>query len=444
MKSKQKTFYFIGIGGVGMSALARLCVLEGHDVYGYDKVQSTVTTDLAQQGIEITYQETLTALPPAVLNPTTQIIYTAAIPASHEQLNYFINKGYSVRKRAVFLADWCAGKPTIAVAGTHGKTTTMAFLTHIFSYTHQSFTALMGGFFQNNNSNLYRTGDDFVLVEADEYDRSFLHLHPTLAAVTSLDPDHLDIYETADEFKAAFDVFSRQVRQQLIIAQGIPLAGLTYGIEVEADYQILNIERLEEGYRFDLKTPHNTYTDLKLNQLGAHNLSNMLCAVALADQAAIPMPGILDSLSSFPGVYRRMNRFKWSGKLIFDDYAHHPSEIQSVLETLKSFYPSESCGVVFQPHLFSRTRDFYPQFLAILSKFDEVLLLEIYPARETPIEGISSDQLLNDLNHPAKKLISKQELPQAIKAGHSTIFALLGAGDIGVEILKLKSEKEEI
>ena len=164
MKSKQKTFYFIGIGGVGMSALARLCVLEGHDVYGYDKVKSTVTTDLTQQGIEITYQETLTALPPPVLNPTTQVIYTAAIPASHEQLNYFINKGYSVKKRAVFLADWCAGKPTIAVAGTHGKTTTMAFLTHIFSHTHQSFTALMGGFFQNNNSNLYLTGDYFVLV----------------------------------------------------------------------------------------------------------------------------------------------------------------------------------------------------------------------------------------------------------------------------------------
>lgn len=444
MKPEQKTFYFIGIGGVGMSALARLCLLEGHFVLGYDRVPSPITRDLERQGVEICYQETIAALPQEVLNSKTQIIYTAAIPTSHKQLNYFINAGYSVKKRAVFLADWCAGKTTLAVAGTHGKTTTMAFLSHIFSQTNQSFTALMGGFFQNNSSNLIRTGNDFVLVEADEYDRSFLHLHPTIAAVTSLDPDHLDIYETAAEFKTAFSTFSSQVSQQLIVAHGIPLSGLTYGIEVDADYRLFNIEQHERGYRFDLKTPQNTFTDLKLNQLGAHNLSNMLCAIAMADQAAIPMPQILDTLATFPGVYRRMNYFKWKGKLLIDDYAHHPTEIESVLDTLKSFYSSESCGIVFQPHLFSRTKDFYHQFLAVLSKFDEVILLEIYPAREKPIEGITSSQLLMDLDHPQKKLISKQELPQTIVQAQSTVFALLGAGDIGVEIQKLKSENEEL
>lgn len=444
MSTKQKTFYFIGIGGVGMSALARLCLMEGHSVFGYDKVKSVITQDLSHQGIQIFYDEGLEDLPEEVLKHSTEIIYTAAIPDSHKQLQFFKNSGFLVRKRAVFLADWCAGKTTLAVAGTHGKTTTMAFLTHIFSQTGQSFTALMGGFFQNNHSNLFRTGEEFVLVEADEYDRSFLHLHPTIAAVTSLDPDHLDIYETAAEFKSAFKVFSEQVSQKLIVAHGIDLPGLSYGIDIEADYQIFNIKYDADGYLFDLKTPQNTYTNLRLNQLGVHNLANMLCAVALADQVQIPLPRILEALISFPGVYRRMNCFKWKKKLLIDDYAHHPSEIKTVLETLKGFYPDQRLGVVFQPHLFSRTKDFYHQFIAVLSEFDEVILLEIYPAREKPIEGISSNQLLKDLEHPSKRLITKREMPQAIQEGQSTVFALLGAGDIGVEIQKLKSQNDNI
>ncbi len=279
-----------------------------------------------------------------------------------------------------------------------------------------------------------------MLVEADEYDRSFLHLHPSIGAITSMDTDHLDIYQTQQAFEAAFVSFSSQVKQQLIVAYGLPLEGVTYGVNVEADYRIYNIKLLEEGYEFDLSTPTEVFHQVKLNQLGTHNLSNMLCALAMADQAKLPMQKALASLPSFPGVHRRMNLFRWKKKWLVDDYAHHPTEIKSVLDTLNTFYPEERTGVIFQPHLFSRTQDFYTEFLEVLAQFDEVVLLDIYPARELPIEGVSSEKMLKDLKHECKRWIQKEQISDTIQASTASVFALLGAGDIGEEIQKLKTQ----
>ena len=440
MRQQPTTYYFIGIGGVGMSALARLCMYEGHKVFGYDRVCSQVTLELEQEGIQIIYQDTVEAMFPEVFHKQTQIIYTAAIPKVHPQLCFFKDSEFTVKKRAFFMAELCNGKRTLAVAGTHGKTTTSAFLTHIFSETKQAFTSIMGCFFQNSTSNFIRTGTDFMLVEADEYDRSFLHLHPTFGAVTSIDSDHLDVYETREAFEEAFATFSSQVKQQLIVAYGLPFEGLTYGTEVDADYQISNVKCLEAGYQFDLSTPTEKFTQVKLNQIGEHNLSNMLCAIALADQSGLPIGAALKSMDSFPGVYRRMNLFKWNDKLLIDDYAHHPTEIRSVLQTLKTFYPNQRKCIIFQPHLFSRTQDFYNEFLAVLSEFDEVVLLDIYPARELPIVGITSAKMIDDLNHPCKKLIPKSLISEVIIESKASVFALLGAGDIGEEIQVLKSK----
>jgi UDP-N-acetylmuramate--alanine ligase len=443
MSNQVQTYYFIGIGGVGMSALARLCFIQGNEVFGYDRVHSTVTNELEKEGITIIYNESLEALPQKVLNMRTKIIYTAAIRPNHKQLDYFITNGFTVKKRALFMAELCADKTTLAVAGTHGKTTTAAFLTHIFSKTNQSFTSIMGGFFENNPSNLVRTGEEFMLVEADEYDRSFLHLHPTVGAITSIDSDHLDIYQTRDAFKKAFARYSSQVVRQLVVAFGLPFEGLTYGVNIDADYRVYNIKLLADGYEFDLSTPSEDFSKLKLHQLGEHNLSNMLCALAMADQVNVSMQKAVASLASFPGVYRRMNLFRWNNKWLVDDYAHHPTEIKSVLDTLNNFYPQDRKGVIFQPHLFSRTQDFYEGFLAVLAQFDEVVLLDIYPARELPIEGVTSERLIKDLSHTNKKLIKKDEIAETIHASQAAVFALLGAGDIGEQIQLLKLEKVE-
>jgi len=442
MKLLKTTYYFIGIGGVGMSALARLCVLRGANVFGYDRVQSKVTLELEKIGITIVYDERLEAIPPSVLDKQTGIVYTAAIPNTHPQLNYFIKEGFSVKKRALFLAELCEGKTTLAVGGTHGKTTTTAFLTHMCAYADLPFTSLMGGFFSNDPSNLIRTGDTYMIVEADEYDRSFLNLYPTIAGVTSIDADHLDIYQTPQSFQEAFSIFASQVSQKLIVAHGLPFDGLTYGVEVAADYRIEKVQKIDDGYLFNLFTPNEEFVGVKLNQLGVHNLSNMLCALAIVDQVGVSPKKALSSLETFPGVYRRMNVFRWKNAWIIDDYAHHPTEINTVFETLNSFYPEQKNCVVFQPHLFSRTQDFYTEFIEVLSQFDEIVLLNIYPAREKPIEGISSQNMLNDLNHPNKKLIEKSKIAEAMEESDAQVFALLGAGDIGEQIQLLKAKLE--
>ena len=441
MITKQKNiFYFIGIGGVGMSALARLCLKEGYEVYGYDKTSSDITEQLIKNGIKIIFDDSVKALQNLLLSTDVQIVYSAAIPDFHPQLVFLKKQGNNVIKRAEFLAKVCINKKTLAVAGTHGKTTTSSILTHIFSKTNQSFISVMGGFFNNDSSNLIQTGSESIIVEADEYDRSFLHLNPTIACITSVDADHLDIYESEDIFLEAFVQFSKKVSNELIVAYGLPISGLTYGIEVAADYKAFNLKITEKGYRFDLTTPNREFKDIFFNQMGIHNVSNALCALAMADQAGIDINKSLLALESFPGVYRRMNLYRWRDIVIIDDYAHHPSEIDSVFKTIKTFYPKQKNCVVFQPHLFSRTRDFMNDFKTTLSKFDEVILMDIYPAREEPIKGVNAKILFDGISHTKKEYIEKNQIKKILKSSNADVFALLGAGDIGEEIKKLKQE----
>ena len=441
MITKQKNiFYFIGIGGVGMSALARLCLKEGCEVYGYDKTSSDITEQLIKNGIKIIFDDSVKALQNLLLSTDVQIVYSAAIPDFHPQLVFFKKQGNNVIKRAEFLAKVCINKKTLAVAGTHGKTTTSSILTHIFSKTNQSFISVMGGFFNNDSSNLIQTGSESIIVEADEYDRSFLHLNPTIACITSVEADHLDIYESEDIFLEAFVQFSKKVSNELIVAYGLPISGLTYGIEVAADYKAFNLKITEKGYRFDLTTPNREFKDIFFNQMGIHNVSNALGALAMADQAGIDINKSLLALESFPGVYRRMNLYRWRDIVIIDDYAHHPSEIDSVFKTIKTFYPKQKNCVVFQPHLFSRTRDFMNDFKTTLSKFDEVILMDIYPAREEPIKGVNAKILFDGISHTKKGYIEKNQIKKILKSSNADVFALLGAGDIGEEIKKLKPE----
>lgn len=441
MITKQKNiFYFIGIGGVGMSALARLCLNEGCEVYGYDKTSSDITEQLIKSGIKIIFDDSVKALQNLLLSTDVQIVYSAAIPDFHPQLVFLKKQGNNVIKRAEFLAKVCINKKTLAVAGTHGKTTTSSILTHIFSKTNQSFISVMGGFFNNDSSNLIQTGSESIIVEADEYDRSFLHLNPTIACITSVEADHLDIYESEDIFLEAFVQFSKKVSNELIVAYGLPISGLTYGIEVAADYKAFNLKITEKGYRFDLTTPNREFKDIFFNQMGIHNVSNALGAVAMADRAGIDINKSLLALESFPGVYRRMNLYRWRDIVIIDDYAHHPSEIDSVFKTIKTFYPKQKNCVVFQPHLFSRTRDFMNDFKTTLSKFDEVILMDIYPAREEPIKGVNAKILFDGISHTNKEYIEKNQIKKILKSSNADVFALLGAGDIGEEIKKLKRE----
>jgi len=436
----KKIYYFIGIGGVGMSALARLCLKDGYSVYGYDKISSEITDQLIKKGINIIFDNSVSALNELLLSTEVQIIYSAAIPNSHPQLEFYKKQGNNVIKRAEFLSKICNNKKTLAVAGTHGKTTTSSILTHIFYKSNQSFTSIMGGFFNNNLSNLIKTGSESIIVEADEYDRSFLHLNPTFACITSIEADHLDIYKTQDIYEDAFFQFSKQVSGKLIVAHGLPISGLTYGIEVPADYKGYNVQIIKYGYRFDLKTPNGNFKNIFFNQIGIHNLYNAIGAIAMADQAGININKALLALKSFPGVYRRMNLYRWRDAYIIDDYAHHPSEINSVFEAIKDFYPKQKNCVVFQPHLFSRTRDFMNDFKTVLNKFDEVKIIDIYPARENPIEGVNVKSLLEGISNKKAKYIQKNQVKNEIKKSDATIFALLGAGDIGEEIKKFKNE----
>ncbi len=440
IKKNPDIYYFIGIGGVGMSSLARFCLSNGHQVYGYDKVFSATTKNLTDLGISITYDSSIKALSKKLLSKEVKIIYTPAIRLNHPQLKFYSKQGNQILKRAEFLSKICENKKTIAIAGTHGKTTTTSILTHIFSMTNQSFTSFMGGFFKDECSNFFKTGFDNFIVEADEYDRSFLKLHPTIACITSVDPDHLDIYDTKEAFLEAFKKFSKQVGNKLIVAFGLPISGITYGIDVEADYVARNLILTNKGYRFDLISPNGIFKGINFNQLGSHNLLNAIGAIALANQSGIDIKKILPTLDNFPGIYRRMNVYSWRNSIIIDDYAHHPKEIESVLNTIRVFYPNKKNCVIFQPHLFSRTKDFMKEFCSVLNNFDEIVLLDIFPAREEAIENINANALLEGIKNDQKRLIEKKEIKSVLESSEAEVFTFLGAGDIGKEITKLKSE----
>ena len=435
-------YYFIGIGGIGMSSIARFLLKKGELVAGYDKTPTPLTKALENAGVLITYKGEVEHIPVGFEEKTTKVIFTPAIPATHPQKRFFEAQGNSLQKRAAFLGEITRDVPTLAVAGTHGKTTTTAILAHLFTATEQSFTAFVGGMVQAVESNFISTGMDAVLVEADEFDRSFLQLHPQLGCITSIDPDHLDIYGSATEVKSAYQSFFSQIKQVGIVEKSIPFPGLTYSIKETADYHVTHLNAEGFGYRFDLHTPNNSFEGVYFSQLGLHNLSNALAAFALASQYGIDEKALATALATFKGVERRLQLLLESPQhILIDDYAHHPTEISAVYETLTNAYPEEKICVVFQPHLYSRTKDFMLEFATALVQFDEVFLLPIYPARELPIEGVTSQALAEMMrSNKEATLLKKEEIFTALKGSDARVKVLLGAGDIGLEVPEIQQK----
>ena len=327
----------------------------------------------------------------------------------------------------------------MAVAGTHGKTTTSAILGHIMKSSNA--TAFLGGIAENYNSNLILGSDEISVVEADEFDRSFLTLSPNVACVTSMDADHLDIYKEHAALEASFLEFTNKVSDTLIVAKGVLLKGLTYAVNEDADYKAYNLKIEEGSYVFDVQTPLKTIKNIAFSLPGKHNMMNALAALAMADVYGVSLDEIKKSLETFKGVQRRFSyKIKTENRVLIDDYAHHPTEINAVENSIREMYPQEKVLAVFQPHLFSRTQDFANDFARELSKFDEVLLLDIYPARELPIPGITSSWLLDKMKLTSKRLIQKEEVVDEIQNSECKIVVMLGAGDIGVLIPKVVSE----
>lgn len=432
--------FFIGIGGIGMSAIARYFSENKKNVAGYDKIVSPITTNLQNMGVQIHYDDAVENIPDSFLNKKeTLVVYTPAIPNTHKQLNYYVNNGFTVLKRAEVLGEITENTFCLAVAGTHGKTTTSSILGHIMES--EKATSFLGGIAENYNSNLISGKDKVSVVEADEFDRSFLQLSPNIACVTSMDADHLDIYGEHEALQESFNDFSNKVSNQLIVANGLPLEGLTYGIDEEADYKGYNVVIENGTYFFDVKTPKSKIENIEFNLPGRHNVMNALAALAIADVYGVPLTVIKERLASFRGVKRRFSyKIKTDNKVLIDDYAHHPTEINAVENSIREMYPNKNVLVVFQPHLFSRTRDFIDDFADSLTKFNEILLLDIYPAREEPIVGVDSNWLLQKIKNDNKELVAKRDLISKIKKSKAEIIVMLGAGDIGLLVDEVKDE----
>jgi len=421
-----------------MSAIARYFASNGKLVAGYDKTPSQITSSLEELGVEIHFEDSLKNIPISFLDKDkTLVVYTPAIAENHTELNYFLNNNFKVLKRAEVLGKITESTFCLAVAGTHGKTTTSSILGHIMHQ--QKATSFLGGIAENYNSNLILGEDKVSVVEADEFDRSFLQLSPNIACITSMDADHLDIYGEAAVLEESFVEFANKVSGTLIIAKGLPLKGLTYAVNEAADYRAFNL-KIESGkYIFDVQTPSESIKNIEFYLPGKHNVMNALAAFAMADVYGVPAKKIKLSLSTFKGVKRRFSyKIKTSDFVLIDDYAHHPTEINAVENSIREMYPKEKVLAVFQPHLFSRTRDFIDDFATALSKFDEILLLDIYPARELPIAGVSSEWLFHKIENKHKKLVQKNNLIKDIKNSTAKVVVMLGAGDIGEMVNEVK------
>ncbi|MBL4643818.1 MAG: UDP-N-acetylmuramate--L-alanine ligase [Flavobacteriaceae bacterium] len=432
--------YFIGIGGIGMSALARYFRANGKKVAGYDKTQTNITKSLIELGIEIHFEDSVKNIPLSFLSKEkTLVVFTPAIPKNHVEYNYLKKEGFSILKRAEILGKITENTYCLAVAGTHGKTTTSSILGHIMQPS--KATSFLGGIAENYNSNLILGEDKISVVEADEFDRSFLQLSPNIACITSMDADHLDIYGEHEALIQSFNDFSDKVTDKMIVAKGLPIDGLTYAIDEDADYRAFNL-KIEKGkYIFDVQTPKEIIANIELSLPGNHNVMNALAALALANEYGIPLKEIQQQIKTFKGVQRRFTyKINTEELVLIDDYAHHPTEINAVANSVREMYPNEKVLAVFQPHLFSRTRDFVDDFAKELSMFDELLLLDIYPAREKPIEGVNSEWLLNKVDLEKKKIVSKENLIKDIKNSDAKIVVMLGAGDIGMLINEVVNE----
>ncbi|PKH66283.1 UDP-N-acetylmuramate--L-alanine ligase [Flavobacterium sp. ALD4] len=438
--------YFIGIGGIGMSALARYFKNIGKEVAGYDKTPTALTKELIDSGIAIHFEDSIDLVPKDYFVENTLVIITPAVPITHSEWNYFKEREYNIKKRAEVLGIITRDTFCFAVAGTHGKTTTSSILGHILYESGADVTAFIGGIVENYNSNLIGDGKTVTVVEADEFDRSFLHLHPNIACVTSMDADHLDIYGTSDAIEESFVEFANKVedKSRLFITKELPLEGVTVAVNEDAVYSAVNV-RIDNGsYIFDVKTPNGILKDLRFGLPGKHNLMNALMAIAMAINFGTPTDAIAIALASFKGIRRRFSyQIKTEDLVYIDDYAHHPTEINAVYQAVRELYPSKKVLALFQPHLFSRTKDFADDFAKSLSQFDELLLMDIYPARELPMEGITSEWLLGKVDNKNKKLVSKENVIGAVLESDAHIIVTIGAGDIGELVGSIKKALNE-
>ncbi|MBS1535737.1 MAG: UDP-N-acetylmuramate--L-alanine ligase [Bacteroidetes bacterium] len=439
--SQIQNVYFIGIGGIGMSALARYFKSIGKNVSGYDKTETELTRELVQGGISIHFEDSIDLIPNTFLPDNTLIVVTPAVPVHHAEWNFFQERDYQIKKRAEVLGIITRDTFCFAVAGTHGKTTTSSILGHVLYQSGLDVTAFVGGIVENYDSNLIGSGKTITVVEADEFDRSFLHLHPDIACVTSTDADHLDIYGDKASIEASFTEFAHKVedKSKLFVAEGLSLEGVTVAVNKNAQFKAFNVRIENSAYVFDVQTPTETLSGFSFSLPGTHNLTNALMALAMAYTYGVAAEDIKKALVSFKGIRRRFSfQIKTDDLVFIDDYAHHPTEINAVHQAVRELYPNQKVLAIFQPHLFSRTRDFVDGFAESLSAFDGVFLLDIYPARELPIQGVTSSWLMSKMTNLKVKLVQKSDLISSIKNSEYRVIVTIGAGDIGELVKSIK------
>ena len=437
-----KNIYFLGIGGIGMSAIARYFAAKGYTVAGYDRTRSRLCEELEAEGIAIHYTDDVAQIAPEFLhNESTLVVYTPAIPAEHSEFVYFRQHGFTIEKRAQVLGEITRVERGLCVAGTHGKTTTSTMLAHLLKQSHVDCNAFLGGISKNYTSNLMLSDtSDLVVIEADEFDRSFHHLTPYMAVVTAVDADHLDIYGTHEAYLESFAHFTSLIVEGgcLIMKKGIALQPrlgngvklYTYSATEQADFYAENVRIGNGTIVFDFVTPTETIADIELGVPVQVNIENGVAAMAVAWLNGVSADELRSGMRSFAGIRRRFETWLKTDRLtIIDDYAHHPAELEASIKSVKALYADKKVLGVFQPHLYTRTRDFYQEFAAALSHLDEAMLVELYPAREEPIAGISSQTIYDEITCP-KTLTTKAELINVLKTKHFDVLLTLGAGDL--------------
>lgn len=437
-----KNIYFLGIGGIGMSAIARYFAAKGYAVAGYDRTRSRLCEELEAEGIAIHYTDDVAQIAPEFLhNESTLVVYTPAIPAEHSEFVYFRQHGFTIEKRAQVLGEITRVERGLCVAGTHGKTTTSTMLAHLLKQSHVDCNAFLGGIAKNYTSNLMLSDtSDLVVIEADEFDRSFHHLTPYMAVVTAVDADHLDIYGTHEAYLESFAHFTSLIVEGgcLIMKKGIALQPrlgngvklYTYSATEQADFYAENVRIGNGTIVFDFVTPTETIADIELGVPVQVNIENGVAAMAVAWLNDVSADELRSGMRSFAGIRRRFDTWLKTDRLtIIDDYAHHPAELEASIKSVKALYADKKVLGVFQPHLYTRTRDFYLEFAAALSHLDEAMLVELYPAREEPIAGISSQTIYDEITCP-KTLTTKAELINVLKTKHFDVLLTLGAGDL--------------
>lgn len=462
-------YYFLGIGGIGMSAIARFFKQRGDQVSGYDRTESPLTQQLVAEGIPVHYTDDPLLIPSSV----DLVIYTPAVPEDTAEFQYLKQKGVPMEKRSQMLGELTRGKKCVAVAGTHGKTSTSSLIAHILSHTPMGCSAFLGGISKNFDSNIVvNSSSEYVVVEADEYDRSFLQLHPYCSVITATDSDHLDIYGTHENLIEAFKQFARQTdpNGNLILKQGISMLGdgshsdgdsdnchdamdfLPQGVHlahytacgIEADYYPWNVRNYNGNLFFDLRTPMGVIYDLTLPESSLYNVENAVAAAAAVMSLGVDEHQLRHGLKTYKGVRRRFDyRIKTRDLVYIDDYAHHPQEIAACLESIRYLYPGKRIVGIFQPHLYTRTRDFADQFAKVLSTLDELIMMPIYPAREKPILGVTSSMVLRKIDSMSKYLCTPDQVLELVPALCPDVVVTLGAGDIDRLVPRLESVLNE-